>query len=305
VESIRFGQVPGEAMALVYVAADRKLFSRNGLEVTFKEYDTIAALTGALTQGEVDLVLTGEFVIVDQVLQGNRIQVIANVAKSLLWFIIGRQDRGIEKITDLKGKRIGMTQRGSESFYLVRFLDQHGLDLQDVNLVLLTGSQWMGAITEGSVDAVLARRPDVKPLQERLKAGAAIWPAQGNQPIYDVISGRNDWIARYPDLVKRILKSLYQAEQFLVYHPQETQEIVRKRLRSDAASLKSIWPEYEFSLSLDLSLVTVMTAEARWMIANRLSGEKTPPDFLDYVYVEGLAAVKPETVNIHRDRTGQ
>jgi NitT/TauT family transport system substrate-binding protein len=40
--------------------------------------------------------------------------------------------------------------------------------------------------------------------------------------------------------------------------------------------------------------------EARWMITNNLTRDKQVPDFLNYIYVDGLNAVKPEAVNIIR-----
>jgi len=36
------------------------------------------------------------------------------------------------------------------------------------------------------------------------------------------------------------------------------------------------------------------------MIKNKLTSEKTVPNFLDYIYEDGLKAVKPEAVNIIR-----
>lgn len=43
-----------------------------------------------------------------------------------------------------------------------------------------------------------------------------------------------------------------------------------------------------------------MEDEARWMIKNNLTSEKQVPDCMNYVYVDGLKAVKPEAVNIIR-----
>jgi hypothetical protein len=40
--------------------------------------------------------------------------------------------------------------------------------------------------------------------------------------------------------------------------------------------------------------------EARWMIKNNLTREKQIPDFMNYIYVDGLKAVKPEAVSIIR-----
>ena len=68
----------------------------------------------------------------------------------------------------------------------------------------------------------------------------------------------------------------------------------RKRMNFDDAYMEIIWPRYQFSLSLDQSLITAMEDEARWMIKNNLTSEKQVPDFLNYIYVDGLKAVKPK-----------
>lgn len=43
-----------------------------------------------------------------------------------------------------------------------------------------------------------------------------------------------------------------------------------------------------------------MEDEARWMIGNNMAIEKHVPDFLNYIYEDGLKAVKPESVSIIR-----
>jgi NitT/TauT family transport system substrate-binding protein len=64
--------------------------------------------------------------------------------------------------------------------------------------------------------------------------------------------------------------------------------------------METVWSQNQFSLSLDQSLVAAMEDEARWMIANGLTSETEVPNFLDYIYMDGLQAVKPEAVNIIR-----
>ena len=68
----------------------------------------------------------------------------------------------------------------------------------------------------------------------------------------------------------------------------------------DDAYLEIIWQRYQFSLSLDQSLILAMEDEAMWMIKNNLTAEKNVPNFLDYIYEDGLKAIKPEAVEIIR-----
>jgi hypothetical protein len=62
--------------------------------------------------------------------------------------------------------------------------------------------------------------------------------------------------------------------------------------------MESMWPEHQFSLTLDQSLQIAMNDEGRWMINNNLTSERTMPNFRNYIYTEGLEEVKPESVNI-------
>lgn len=59
-----------------------------------------------------------------------------------------------------------------------------------------------------------------------------------------------------------------------------------------------MWPEHQFSLTLDQSLLIAMNDEGRWMIKNNLTTEKVIPDFRNYIYTEGLEEVEPGSVNI-------
>jgi NitT/TauT family transport system substrate-binding protein len=64
--------------------------------------------------------------------------------------------------------------------------------------------------------------------------------------------------------------------------------------------MEKIWPENQFALSLDQSLIIAMDDEARWLIKNNLTDKKEVPVFLDYISRDNLDAVRPSAVNIIR-----
>ena len=68
----------------------------------------------------------------------------------------------------------------------------------------------------------------------------------------------------------------------------------------DDAYMNTVWPHYQFLLSLDQSLITAMEDEARWMIENDLTSQAEVPDFGDYIYENVLREIKPDRVNIIR-----
>ena len=301
-ESLTVAYSPFEATALFWIAQDQNFFGQNGLNVTPHRYDTGVGSLDGLLNGEADLVVgTSEFPLVGRALQKERIRIIGTIAKSEFIYLIGRKDRGIEKVSDLKGKKIGTTFGTIAHFFLGRFLELNGMNMDDITLVeVKTPEEWVNAIANGDIDAVVTAQPYAKKAKDRLGANAVVWSAQSSQPLQTQVISTDEWITEHPDLVIRFLKSLALAEEYAILHPAEAKAIVQKQLDLDTAYMETVWAQNQFSLSFDQSLIAAMEDEARWLIENNLTAEKQVPDFLDYVYTDGLETVKPDAVNIIR-----
>jgi NitT/TauT family transport system substrate-binding protein len=174
------------------------------------------------------------------------------------------------------------------------------MSIQDVVLVDLPQSEWLSAISKGDVAAIVGWPPYTLQIKERFPSESVAWQVQSDQALYGILVARNDWIAEHPTVIARFWKSLSQAEGFLVAHPEQAKAIVRTRLEHNHAYFESVWGQYNFSLSLDQSLIVAMEDEARWIINNNLTAEKQVPDFLEYIYEDGLREIRPEAVNIFR-----
>ena len=234
-------------------------------------------------------------------LDNEKIQIVSTIVKADLISIIGRKDHGIEKVSDLAGKRIGLPRSTILEFYLGRFLDLHGLNIPEVTLVDMNLSQAVGSIQKGAVDAVVTYPPFYDSIKNTLGAGSVEWSAQSGQLLYGVLTSRNDWIDRNPVALVGLLRAIEQANLYIAQHPKEAKSIVQRRLNLDPGYVDRIWQRNLFSLSLDQSLVTAMEDEARWMIHNNLTaGNKTIPNFLDFIHTKSLKEVNPNSVNIIR-----
>ena len=298
-ETLTIGLIPLEQNALLYVADQKKFFADNGLHIVFKYYDMGVTAIKGLVNGEVDIAGSAEFPFVEAALQKDKIRVIACNDKFENDYIVGRKDRGITKISDLEGKRIGVTLKTINEFYLGRFLALNGLNLRDVVLVDLAPAQYLKAIAGGEVDAVIAWQPYVNRITKEV-GGVMVWPGQSSQTVFGLLVCSEGWLTPHADTVKRLLKSLVQAEEVLLRHPDEAKAIVQKRLNYDDAYMAGVWPLHRFALSLDQTLIVAMKDEAQWMINHNLTGEKQIPDFLNFLHADGLKAVRPEAVNLVR-----
>ena len=299
-DPITIGMESTAVNSLIFIAANQNYFAANGLDVTIKDYPSGLAAVNGLLSGEVDLATSSEFVIVGKALANERVRTFGNIDKFMHNYLIGRKDRGIANIADLAGKRVGLPLKTAAEFYLGRFLDLQGMHITQVTLVDVSPPQLVEALFNGDVDAVIAWQPNAKAIEDRLGNGIVKWSAQNERATYCSVSSTDAWVAAHPELVERFLKSLAQAEEYSIHQPAEANAIVQKQLQYDETYIATIWPEHQFSLSLDRSFILAMEDEARWLINNNLTEKKQLPDFLDYVYLQGLQAIKPAAVNISR-----
>ena len=300
VGSINLGFAGGEYAAAIYIADERGFFVGNGINVTLRPFETGLASYKAMLRGEVDISEPTEYVVVGGALRHEKIHVISTFVKNDVYFILAGKDRGIKKASDLAGKRIGFARNTIAEFYLGRFLDVHGMNINNVTLVDMNYSGGAESIKKGSLDAIITFPPFYDSINISFGAGVVEWPVQSGQPLFGVLTCTDDWIARNPDLVVRHLRAIDEANLYIAQHPKEAKAIVQKRLNLDAAAIDRAWQRNFYSISLDQSLIAAMEDEARWMIKNNMTKEKTGPDFTKYIYLDGLKAVKPEAVTIIR-----
>jgi NitT/TauT family transport system substrate-binding protein len=298
-DPLRIGGPALEQNALIYVAADKGYFAKNGLNVTVRDdYPTGVGPVSDMEAGTIDLSLSSEYPVITRIFAGGNISVIATIDKFQNEKLISRRDSGIRQIADLKGKRIGLPRSTILEFFLGRLLELNGMTIRDVMLVDINTTYAPDAIANGDVDAIMYFQPHVFRILDRLGDNAVTWPGQSNQSLYGVVAARNDWIAGHPGQVGRFLQSLEEAREFSVSHPAETRAIVKKRLNLTDEYLAEVWPEHQFDLSLDQSLLVAMNDEARWTIANNMTPAKTLPDFREAISLSGLEKIRPESVNI-------
>ncbi len=300
IETLTIAAVPTELNAIVYVAEDQKLFARNGLQVSIKNYDSGATAAAGMLNVEADIALAAEFPIVRQVFNKKDIIGFGTVTKYENTYIIWRTNSGIKTIRDLKGKRIGVTLQTISEFYLGRTLELNGMNIQQVSLVDIKAPESEKTFLNGEVSAIATWEPWVSQINQRMGKETITRPLQSGQYAYWNLVSTPGWVKKNPNILRQFMKSLVQAEGYIAAHQDEAKAIVRKRMDFDSKYMETIWPRYQFALSLDQSLITAMEDEARWMIKNNLTKEKTVPDFANYIYIDGLEAVKPEAVNMIR-----
>ncbi len=300
IDSVIFGDINTDSSLFIYIAEDQKFFKQNGIDLTIKSYSTGPQVVTSLNAGEINLGSFGEYVVVGQAFARTKAKVVATIDKFQAFFLVGRQDLGIQKIADISGKKVGLVQSALPEFYFGRYMLLNGIDKNSVKVVNVNPDQWVDSITGGSVDAIVVNQFYLSKIQEQLSGKIVVLPIQNNQAGLSVLSCDGDWLKANPDVAKRFLKAISEADQFLVSQPAEAKAIWQKRFNYTTAYFNTLVREHQFSLVLDQSLIMAMEDEARWMISNNLTAEKQVPNFNDYIDETALKAIKPDAVKIIR-----
>ena len=70
-----------------------------------------------------------------------------------------------------------------------------------------------------------------------------------------------------------------------------------KRLGVDQQIVNSIWATFTFEITLEQSILVGLENEAQWAIDTKLKNGELP-NYLNFVSINALKAVKPHGVNI-------
>ena len=229
---ITIGVKHAEANALFYIAEDRGFFTKNGINVTMKEYPTkLQAFTG-MENGDVDAAVISEYPVVVSAFGRENISVIGSTSRYQDQYIVGRKDRGILHEVDLKGKTIGVPFGTIGEFYLGRFLTLNGVNRNEVTLKNIPFLQAADSFSNGSVDAVVIF--DGAPRSTEILNGdnGTVWPVQAGRRSDDLLTARNEWITAHPGTLTKLLNSLAEAGDYLEKHPDEGKAIVQEEAES-------------------------------------------------------------------------
>jgi NitT/TauT family transport system substrate-binding protein len=165
----RVGVLKLTSSAPIFLGVEKGFFKEFGVEPELVYFQAAAPIATALAAGQVDVGATGlTAATYNIVLGGEKLWIVADKGREwpdhrLTAIVVHKDlhDAGVRAVTDLKGRRIAVTQLGSTFHYqLGNILEKEGMSLKDVTIVPL---QAMPAALEAlkgkQVDAVVLPQP--------------------------------------------------------------------------------------------------------------------------------------------------
>lgn len=299
-ESIRVGTVT-EYSTLILIAQEQDFFKNHGLEVSTIEFDSGGSSFKSLLEGKVDIATAADFVGVSNSFDKPNFKAISSIVGAPNAFqIVALKNHGIEKESDLKGKKIGLTKKTMGEFLLGRFLTFHGIALEQITELNAAPPELKKRISEGSLDAIITFQPHIHNIQKELGENAKVFSAHNDQLTYTSIYANNSFINEHQNTIERFVEALIDAENFMANHPVEVKKFFKEQFNYSDEYISAVLTKFEFNVLLSQSMLLNMEDQARWVIENKLTNSTQIPNYLDLIYFDALEKIKPETISIIR-----
>jgi NitT/TauT family transport system substrate-binding protein len=298
-KKVTVGVASATLSAPVFIAYEKRFFSDEGLDVVLKLYPSGKKAMEGMFAGEVDLATVADTPIVLASFAREDYVILATFVHSYDDVkVLCRKDRGIIRPADLKGKRIGTSLMTSAHFFIHVYLVEHGIRKSEVNVIDVPPQELPEALRHGKVDAVAIFEPYAYQAEKALPGNVVRLPKSSlYRETFNLVAMKKFAMDNLEGL-KRILKAVDRSIEFIHRNRKESISLLAGATAVNETLLVSVWSDFIYGLSLDRSLLTSMEDEARWAMRNRITEVKKIPNYLDYIYLDAMKAVRPESATI-------
>jgi ABC-type nitrate/sulfonate/bicarbonate transport system substrate-binding protein len=285
--------------AAVWIAENKGYFEESKLDLTIKIFDSGRLSFLDMLDGGADISTVAPTPIMFKSFERDDFSIFATFVYSYNDVkVVVAKDKGISKIEDLKGKKIGTPAGTTGQFFVEAFLSYNDISDSEVEVVDISPSDLPGALNKREVDAIVIWEPHAYNAQKLLGDNALRLPSSGVYKETFNFMVMDDFVEENPEVLKKFLEAIDRATNFIKDNKKESQEIVAQRLNLDRGVTNILWEDFVFELSLDSDLITTLEDEARWAIDGGLTEKTEVPNYLDYIYFDVLEDVDSSLVTL-------
>ncbi len=196
-----------------------KEFAKDGIAIRWVQTLGSNKALEFLNAGSIDFGSTAGSAALLGRINGNPIKSIYVYSRPEWTALVTRKDTAINKIEDLRGKRVAVTRGTDPHIFLVRALLSAGLSEKDIQPVLLQHPDGKTALIRGDVDAWAGLDPMMA--QAEIEDGARLFYRNKEANTWGILNTREEFLKDHPDLVRRVLAVYEEARKYSLSHYDE------------------------------------------------------------------------------------
>ena len=204
-QKLTIGLLRLTSSAPLFIGMEKGFFKEEGIDLQVEWFDAAQPIAVATASNKVDVGATGITAsLYNMIASGQKLTIVADKGREEKGYpsssLVVRKDlfdAGVTTLAGLKGKKIGITQKGSTFQYMIgRMLEAQGMSADDVEIVPLGKLSSIMASLEGKqIDAAILNEPNPTKA-EKAGYGKIILP------VADVIEYQTSGIFYSPELNK-------------------------------------------------------------------------------------------------------
>ncbi|MBO8126578.1 MAG: ABC transporter substrate-binding protein [Firmicutes bacterium] len=223
-----FGYQPSLGAATAAVADQLGFFRAEGVALETRIFNDGTLINEALAAGAIQFGVVGDMPTITALAARLPVKVVAAVGGGGKRERLMVRDSEVTAFSELQGKRIGVT-RGTSGFNAFQLLCQkYGYELTEFKLINIRPANMPEALASAQVDAVLTWEPTPS-LIEAAGLGRELLNLKDSELIFPLtLVVRTSVLENDPEAVRKVLKALRRAAEFIQENPTKAGEVVAK-----------------------------------------------------------------------------
>jgi len=200
------------SMVLKEKALLEKEFAKDGISIRWVQTLGSNKALEFLSAGSLDFGSSAGAAALVSKINGNPIKSIYVYSRPEWTALVTGKNSAINKIANLKGKRVAVTRGTDPHIFLVRALQSVKLSEKDITPVLLQHPDGKTALIRGDVDAWAGLDPMMA--QAEVEDGARLFYRNAAANTWGILNVREEFLKDHPALVKRVLAVYEEARKY-------------------------------------------------------------------------------------------
>ncbi|WP_213881387.1 aliphatic sulfonate ABC transporter substrate-binding protein [Pseudomonas sp. dw_358] len=198
-----------------------------GIAVSWHEFPSGLPLLEALNTGNVDLSAdVADTVPIFAQAAGARLTYFAQESASpQAQAIVVRSDSPIQRLADLKGKKVAVTKAAGTHYLLIAALAQAGLKFSDIQPAYLSPADGRAAFENNKVDAWVTWEPFLTSVQRQLPT-RVLTDGRGLASYKRYYLTTTAYAQAHPEVLRQVFAQLQQAGEWVKAHPADAAKVL-------------------------------------------------------------------------------
>ena len=248
----------------VFVAYENGYFVDEGLNVRLERFDTAQPLMQSLVAGNIDIAgYTALPITYNSMIRGNKdlyfvTSMIEDQDHLISYFLVGMEESSEIKVSDFKGKKIGVLPTVAYQKWLEVILNENGLTTNDVEILPINPALQPVALESGQVDALFTNDPAATTAIEtgiarKISEESLVPKFLGEPFIFGSFNIDKEFADQNPEVTKAVIRSIDKAVIFVNENPIESKQIMKKFVHDSQKPFVDSYPDALYSTSIQSS----------------------------------------------------